>query len=412
MRDYPARGLATVTRVGTVIGRRWPLSRLAKAISAVAAVSLLTACGTSSSSPQTSRGSSGNAQVRLTWISIANWLVEVGNLRVLIDAYYTRPPAPVGNAPASPLFTGKGTLGLDYTTGPMASDQQAVSTVLNAIDYKHKKISYILAGHSNFDHDPDAPLVAQMTGAQIIGPPSTCYQAEAEGIPQSQCRPVNGGEAIPLSADVTVYVAHINHSGDNTSSDLHSPAELTSVPKVSPATTAGGLRWGILEDMPNGGGGRGYLFKVKGSGGQSLSFTYQDTGSAYDFDKPLLVNGTENFGTPSGNWQAVMAESGLRGVNLWIEGADPALAALELPILHPQYYVPTHWDGLWAPFLKGMPMAFKAPGGWEALLAGQGVKGLYPQQYMDSWVLDGQGLRAVSNHAVKQSLGFPDVQPF
>jgi L-ascorbate metabolism protein UlaG (beta-lactamase superfamily) len=364
--------------------------------------------------------------VKLTWISIANWLVEIGKTRILIDAYYTRSGQPAASAQSSPLFTQQGTLGLDYTTQPIPSDRTAVEGVLNGLDYKTKKIGYVITGHSNFDHDPDAPLVAQLTGAKIIGPPSTCYQAEAEGIPASQCKPVTGGETFDLGNGATLAVVHINHSGNNTNIDLHQPAELTRAPKIDPTSTAGGLRWGILEDMPNGGGGRMFLIKVKEPGGKTLSLTYQDTGSAYDFDQPINVlnctgpdpapcattSAGPTYPSPADNVTAAMKQAGLASVDLWIEGADPALAGLEIPILNPKWYLPTHWDGLWSPFLKGMPMPFKAPGGWDALLAAHAVQQLAPGQYMDTWLLDESGLKAVSNHSVKQKLGLSDVQQF
>ena len=400
------------------------LSRF-RLVVAVATAVLLGACSSAGTS-QSPASPAAAVPIKLTWISIANWLVEIGNTRILIDAYYTRSGDPAANAQSSPLFTQQGTLGIDYTNKPIASDRSAVQTVLNAIDYKSRKISYMLAGHSNFDHDPDAPLVAQLTGAEIIGPPTTCYQAEAEGIPASQCKAVNGGESFNLGNGATLYITHINHSGNNTNTDLHQPGELTAPPKLDSASTAAGLRWGILEDMPNGGGGRMFLIKVKQPGGKTLSMTYQDTGSAYDFDKPINVlncTGADpapcstnspgpTFPSPADNMAAAVKQAGLSSVDLWIEGADPALAGLEIPILNPKWYLPTHWDGLWAPFLKGMPVPFKAPGGWDALLAAHGIQQLAPGQYMDEWVLDQSGVHTVSNHAVKQKLGLSDVQQF
>ncbi len=95
-------------------------------------------------------------------------------------------------------------MGLDYTKHPKSSDRETVTRVLNALDYK-KKIDYILTGHSNFDHSPDAPLLAKLTGATIIGSQTTCYQTYAEGLPASQCLIVNGGEILPLSKTLTDY---------------------------------------------------------------------------------------------------------------------------------------------------------------------------------------------------------------
>jgi hypothetical protein len=40
------------------------------------------------------------------------------------------------------------------------------------------------------------------------------------------------------------------------------------------------------------------------------------------------------------------------------------------------------------------------------------VKLLKPAQYMDKWQLDRSGIRPVPNNAVKDALGFPELQSF
>jgi L-ascorbate metabolism protein UlaG (beta-lactamase superfamily) len=58
----------------------------------------------------------------------------------------------------------------------------------------------VLAGHSHFDHTSDTAAWSDLTGAPIIGGLSTCYQAQAMGLPAERCHQVDGGERIALAA--------------------------------------------------------------------------------------------------------------------------------------------------------------------------------------------------------------------
>jgi hypothetical protein len=62
-------------------------------------------------------------------------------------------------------------------------------------------------------------------------------------------------------------VVRWNLSGDHASNpEQHDPVELTAVPH--PDTATSGLRAGVAEDFPNGGGNRGFLFVVDGPQGR------------------------------------------------------------------------------------------------------------------------------------------------
>ena len=44
----------------------------------------------------------------------------------------------------------------------------------------------MLCGHSHFDHLLDAPRIARVTGAQLIGSKTTCAYGRAEGLPREK----------------------------------------------------------------------------------------------------------------------------------------------------------------------------------------------------------------------------------
>ncbi len=344
------------------------------------------------------RDREGGPSVELTWMSIANWYFKFGDLRIMMDGYFTRVP---GN-----LFFGGGG-GFKNTTAPFSVDLPMVLKVRYALD-AGGSLDYVLTGHSHFDHSYDTATWSALTNAPIIGGLSTCLQAEAEGLPRSQCLNVKGGERLWLSDNVTMRVVRWNHSGSHAANpEQHDPVELKAAPIPDPVS--GGLRAGVAEDFPNGGGGRMYLFTV-GHGQHRLSFFVNNSASAVDLTQDIVVEGV-NYGAPLDNLRKAMSDAGLASVDLWIGTGSVAVAQLVVPVLHPRNYIPNHWDGLFNPFLPGLPFPYK-DAKLKAYLDEQGINLLPQTQYFDKYLLDRDGVTKVPNTAQKQKLGFSDVQPF
>jgi hypothetical protein len=240
----------------------------------------------------------GPSYVDITWMSIANIYYELGSTGILTDGYITR-------IPLSNFYGGGG--GLAKTRKASVPDAAAVTRVLTAIGGP-SKVNLLLTGHSHFDHSFDTATWSKLTGAPIIGSKTTCFQAIAASIPADRCTPVYGGEKMTLADGVTVRIVRWNHSGDSRSNpEQHNPIELGAVPRLDAAT--GGLRAGVAEDFPNGGGGRGLLFTVAGPDGL-YSWFYQNSASPSDLSVPIVIGGT-NYGAPIENLKAAMNDAGL-----------------------------------------------------------------------------------------------------
>ena len=127
-----------------------------------------------------------------------------------------------------------------------------------------------------------------------------------------------------------MYVVRWNHSGDPaTNPDQHNAVELSDVPRPDPAT--GGLRAGVTEDFPNGGGNRAFLFVVDGPQGR-FSWFFQNSASAVDLTVPIVVNGVD-YGAPLANLQRAMQQAGLESVDLcrtgrWCSPVQSGCAAI------------------------------------------------------------------------------------
>jgi hypothetical protein len=329
--------------------------------------------------------------VGITWMSISNMYYEVGSLKIVTDGYFTR-------IPESTFFGGGG--GLASSKSAFVPDVAAVTRVMNALGGR-SQVNLLLTGHSHFDHSFDTATWSRLTGARIIGSKTTCLQAEAEKIPASRCRAVNGREVIPLGNGVTLRVVRWNHSGDpKVNPEQHNPVELQSIPV--PAAT-GGLHPGVAEDFPNGGGNRAFLFTLDAPGGR-ISWFFQNSASAVDLDLPIVVDGVD-YGAPLDNLRNAMKDAGLGSVDLWIGSGGRAVAELVVPILKPKSFLPVHWDGLYGAFEKGVPRAYGDPA-LEPFLQASNVSIVRPGQYMDKWRLDRQGVTPIDNTKVKKALGF------
>jgi hypothetical protein len=334
----------------------------------------------------------GPSHVDITWMSIANVYYEIGSLGILTDGYFTR-------LPQSAFFGGGG--GLGQTRQAFKPDVNAVRRVLAAIGGP-SRVNLLLTGHSHFDHSFDTATWSKLTSARVVGSKTTCFQVMAEEVPADRCMSVDGGEKIALADGVAMRVVRWNHSGDPaTNPEQHNPVELDATPRQDSGT--GGLRAGVAEDFPNGGGGRGFLFVVDAADGR-FSWFYQNSASAVDLQAPIVVGGT-NYGAPLENLKAALRDAGLPSVDLWIGTGGAPVAQLVLPVLKPKAYLPTHWDGLWGAFEAGVPRPY-ADDKLEGLLAQSRVKLIKPGQYMDKWRLDRRGVQPVPNVAVKQMLGF------
>ena len=334
----------------------------------------------------------GPAYVDLTWLSMSNIYYELGTLRILTDGYITR-------LPQDAFFGGGG--GLATTRQAFKPDVDAVTRVLGALGGP-ASVNLLLTGHSHFDHSFDTATWAQLTGARIVGSKTTCFQAMAERLPADRCTAVYGGEKVALADGVTLRVVRWNHSGDAaTNPEQHNPVELETVPRPNPQT--GGLRGGVAEDFPNGGGNRAFLFVVDGPTGR-FSWFYQNSASAVDLDVPIVVGGTD-YGAPIDNLKAALKAEGLASVDLWIGTGGRSIAQLVLPVIKPKAYLPVHWDGLWGAFQAGVPRPYSDPA-LEEFLAKSGVDLIKPSQYLDKWRLDRTSVRPVPNDVAKKALGF------
>jgi hypothetical protein len=334
----------------------------------------------------------GPDHVSITWMSVTNIYYELGPLHILTDGYITR-------IPKEEFYGGGG--GYAFTHHPHTPDVAAVTRVLEALGGP-QSVSLLLTGHSHWDHSFDTATWSKLSGAPILGSRTTCLEAAAQNLPEGRCRPIYGGERIDPAEGISLRVVRWNHSGDAAKNpEQHNPVELCDVPHADAQT--GGLRAGVAEDFPNGGGNRAFLFVIDGPRGR-YSWFYQNSASAVDLGVSIILDGRD-YGAPLDNLKAAMRDAGLDHVDLWIGTGGIAVARLVAPVLKPKAYLPVHWDDFFAPFERGVTRPYTDPE-LETFLAESHIQLLKPRQYMDRWRLDADGIAPEPNEAVKRALGF------
>lgn len=124
--------------------------------------------------------------VTVTWAGVSTLLVDDGTSAVLTDGFFSRPTLPRvvlrKLAPSLPRIDGSlARLGVD-------------------------RLEAVLPVHSHFDHAMDSAVVAERTGARLVGGSSTAQVGVGGGLSSDRIVTVTPGEAVTLGAyDVTLF---------------------------------------------------------------------------------------------------------------------------------------------------------------------------------------------------------------
>lgn len=353
-------------------------------------------------------------EVTFTWVTNSTWLMEVGETRILADAFITRitPPSFDLHRPETLHF------------GTVAPDTGLVEAVLAGIG-ANSGISHVVVGHGHVDHTLDLGLVAGITGADVIGPRTACLQARAQGLPAGRCTVVEGGEVIPLGPGLEVRVVRWSHSGDPANPRLRLiqvPLELVAVPEVDPET--GGLDISFDGGYPNGGGVRAFLFTYENPEGE-LRWLMADSGNPLTFDEetsgsPELFEdlglSTENleFVTAEGaprDWVRIAAEQeGVSGIDLWIGYGSSGHVRQVSEYFKASAFIPHHWGGFGGEYSDGVSLAYSNEA-LEEFADSAGIRMVTPVQYLDRFILGHQGIQRDPNEETKRRFGIPLEPP-
>jgi L-ascorbate metabolism protein UlaG (beta-lactamase superfamily) len=125
----------------------------------------------------------------VTWAGVTTLLVDDGQSALLTDGFFSRP--------------GLLTVGLRK----LAPSLPRIDGCLARLGVE--RLEAVLPVHTHFDHAMDSAVVAQRTGAKLVGGTSAAQLGRGAGLPEDQVVVVIPGEPMPLGAfDVTLIVGN------------------------------------------------------------------------------------------------------------------------------------------------------------------------------------------------------------
>lgn len=243
-------------------------------------------------------GSVAGWGLRLSWLGTAGYVIETPKTTLLVDPFLSRQPIP-------------------RLAGKLVPDELAIARHIPA------RVDAILCGHSHYDHIADAPRIAKLTKAKLIGSASTCAWGRAEGLDENQLVQIPETGAVTRVGDVEVRFVPSRH-GRIALGRVPFPGEVKKPPRLP------GRIWHYRM-----GGAFGILVKTEG-------------GSVYHNGSADLVD-AELDGE-----HADVLVAGLAGR----KGTENYVGRL-LSALAPTLVIPTHHDAFFAPLERGL---FLLPG--------------------------------------------------
>lgn len=242
-------------------------------------------------------GRGDGAALRLTWLGTAGFVVEAAGTTLLVDPFLTRPS-------------------LSRLVRRLVPDDLAI------LRHVPKRVDAVLCGHSHFDHAADAPRIARLTKAKLVGSGSTCAWGLAEGLDEHRIVRIPPSGATVRFGDVEVRFVPSRHG--RFFGRVPAPGEVHGIPRLP------GRIWHYRM-----GGAFGILIKAPGA-------------SVYHNGSADLVD-AELEGERADVLLAGLA--GRSGTENYVPRLVRALA--------PRLVVPTHHDAFFAPIERGL---FLLPG--------------------------------------------------
>lgn len=147
--------------------------------------------------------------LRVTFLGVSTLLFDDGETAFMTDAFFSRPGV------------------LQMLTGKIAPDSEVITRALDRAGVR--SLAAIIPVHSHYDHVMDAPVVAQRTGALLVGSASTANVGRGMGLPEERIKVVQNGEVLTFGRfRITLFTSA------HAPSPMLMPGEITS-PLTPPA---------------------------------------------------------------------------------------------------------------------------------------------------------------------------------
>src|SRR6478609_1016074 len=157
-----------------------------------------------------------------TFLGVASLLLDDGETAVLTDGFFSRPPL------------------AKVVLGKVAPDLARIDAVLSRAGID--RVAAVLPVHSHFDHAMDSAVVADKTGADLVGGESTANVGRGHGLPADRIRVATPGEPMTYGAFTLTLVESHHCPPDRFPGEITAPV----VPPVKAAAYKCGEAWSTL----------------------------------------------------------------------------------------------------------------------------------------------------------------------
>lgn len=239
------------------------------------------------------QGNGAGWGARITWLGTAGFMIESRETTLLVDPFLTRP-------------------GLVGVVRPFVPNDAAIARYVPA------RVDAILCGHSHYDHVADAPRIAKLTGAKLVGSHSTCAWGRAEGLGEDRLVRIPPNGAVVRFGDVEIRFVASRH-GKIAFGRVPFPGDVRGTPR--PPKRIWHYRMG---------GAFGLLVRAPG-------VTVYHNGSADLIDAELEGEHADVL---------LACLAGRKGTQNYVSRLVSALS--------PKLVVPTHHDAFFAPLERGL----------------------------------------------------------
>ncbi len=130
-----------------------------------------------------------DAPLTATWLGVATVLLDDGESAVMTDGFFSRPPL------------------ARVALGSIAPSTPRVDGCLARLGVR--RLDAVLPVHSHFDHVMDSALVADRTGATLVGGESTANVGRGHGLRQDRIVVATSGDPMTFGAfEITLIESH------------------------------------------------------------------------------------------------------------------------------------------------------------------------------------------------------------
>lgn len=164
----------------------------------------------------------------VTFLGVASLLIDDGDTALMTDGFFSRPSLP------------------RVALGRIAPDHARIHAALARAGVD--RLAAVLPVHTHYDHAMDSAVVADRTGAVLVGGESTAYVGRGHELPEDRVRVATPGEPMAFGAFTLTLVESHHCPPDRYPGEITAPV----VPPVKTAAYKCGEAWSILLEHASG----------------------------------------------------------------------------------------------------------------------------------------------------------------